>query len=148
DMATGSTVRASVGDDESQGNSDSSAPDISGNGRYVVFRSSASNLVTVDGNGTPDVFVRDLSLGTTVLASVATDGTQGNLHSFDPAISADGTTVAFASIATNLVTPATPSGHQHVFVHNMTTGATELASVSSSGTLANTDSFQPSISAD
>src|SRR5207249_8005143 len=50
DMATGATVRASVGDDESQGNSDSSAPDISGNGRYVAFRSSASNLVTVDGN--------------------------------------------------------------------------------------------------
>ena len=77
-FATGSTVRASVASDGSEANGPSSNPDVSADGRYVVFQSSASNLVTGDTNGQADVFVRDLSSNTTELVSVAREGGPGN----------------------------------------------------------------------
>ena len=47
------------------GNGDSRVSGISGNGRFVVFDSDAPNLVAGDNNGVTDVFVHDLSAGTT-----------------------------------------------------------------------------------
>jgi hypothetical protein len=54
----GSTERVSVGPGGVQGNSDSSIPAISANGRFVAFSSIATNLVAGDTNGVEDVFVR------------------------------------------------------------------------------------------
>lgn len=56
DRSTGSIRRASVGEGGIQANGSSDAPFISGDGRYVVFHSGASNLVTGDTNGRVDVF--------------------------------------------------------------------------------------------
>ena len=61
----GTTTRVSVASDGTQGNSFSDNPDISADGRYVVFNSFASNLVSGDTNGYWDVFVRDRQTGTT-----------------------------------------------------------------------------------
>ncbi len=97
------TERASVDSAEAQANAHSSLPSISTNGRFVAFQSDASNLVTGDTNEASDIFVRDLSLGTTVRVSLSSDGDQGNAHSVDPDISADGRYVVFESGATNLV---------------------------------------------
>jgi hypothetical protein len=47
-----------------QGNGQSQFPDLSADGRYVVFDSIASNLVSGDTNGVSDVFVRDRQGGT------------------------------------------------------------------------------------
>ena len=47
---------------------------ISGDGRFAAFWSQANNLVAGDGNTSADVFVRDLTAGTTTRASVADDG--------------------------------------------------------------------------
>jgi Tol biopolymer transport system component len=87
------------------GNGSSDSPSISADGRYIAFRSSASNLVANDTNGaTRDVFVRDLVAGTTTLVSVNAAGTgSGNSSSDAPVISADGNIVAFRSFASNLV---------------------------------------------
>ena len=59
DRQTGETTRVSIGADGIQANGDSFAPAISGDGRYVVFSSSASNLVPGDKNNANDIFVRD-----------------------------------------------------------------------------------------
>ena len=91
----------SVGFDGGDGGR-ASSPDISGDGRYVVFESSSDSLVRGDFNGTGDVFVRDRFQATTSLVSVAPDGTGANGWSGDPEISGDGRHVVFASGASNL----------------------------------------------
>src|SRR5215475_4705011 len=65
DRETGQTTRASVDTDGLEGNADSVAPAISGDGRYVSFWSEASNLVPGDTNGQLDIFVRDRETHTT-----------------------------------------------------------------------------------
>ena len=77
---------------------------ISGDGRYVAFDSDATNLVGSDTNGKKDVFVRDLLAKKTIRISLTASGAQATFGaSRAPAISADGTHVAFSSMATNLV---------------------------------------------
>ena len=60
--ATGITVRVSVASDGTQGNGSSYASSISADGRYVAFRSNASNLVASDTNQKYDIFVKDLGI--------------------------------------------------------------------------------------
>ncbi|MEI7992200.1 MAG: hypothetical protein WCH93_07200 [Actinomycetota bacterium] len=147
DRTLDTTVRVSVDSAESQGDLRSSYPSISADGRYVAFWSTATNLVAVDTNGFSDVFVRDLTDGTTVLVSVNSLGVQGNFGSYEPSISADGRYVAFWSPATNLVAVDT-NGFSDVFVRDLTDGTTVLVSVNSLGVQGNFGSFDPSISAD
>jgi Tol biopolymer transport system component len=86
------------------GNGASSSPVVSPDGRWVVFRSDASDLVPRDTNGTSDLFVRDMLTGTTRLVSSTTNGKDsGNAYSSEPVLAADGKTLVFSSDATNLV---------------------------------------------
>jgi len=59
DCSTGLTERVSVSGASVEGNGWSDWPSISGDGRFVAFRSWASNLVPSDTNGFADIFVRD-----------------------------------------------------------------------------------------
>ncbi len=59
DRQSGTTERVSIDSLGAQGNDHSYYPSISGDGRYVAFHSFATNLVSGDTNGAPDVFVRD-----------------------------------------------------------------------------------------
>lgn len=70
DLLADTTVRASVGHGGAQSNGESDSAKISAGGRFVIFRSDATNLVPNDTNGVGDVFVRDLRAGTTVRISV------------------------------------------------------------------------------
>src|SRR5437870_4266363 len=144
---TATTERVSVASDGTQGNGASDGAAISGDGRFVAFRSSASNLVPGDTNGTFDVFVHDRQTGETVRASVASDGAQGNGASNTPAISADGRFVAFTSSASNLV-PGDTNSTDDVFVRDRQTRQTTRVSVASDGTQSNGLSLYQSISAD
>jgi PKD repeat protein len=83
----------------------------------VAFSSAATNLVYSDTNLSHDVFVHDLQTGETRRASLSGDGLQGNDHSIEPSISADGRFVAFASAASNLVYSDT-NGQADVFVQD------------------------------
>ena len=94
------------------------------NGRYVVFVSTATNLVSGDTNGFQDVFVHDLQTGETTRVSVASDTTEGNEESADPRITADGRYVVFHSAASNLVAGDTNGTSYDVFVHDRNTGTT------------------------
>ncbi len=126
-----SMVRASVAASSGgDANGPSTEPDISADGRYVAFVSSATNLVSGDTNGVADVFVRDLVLGLTARVSVGPGGRQANGPSGAPAISADGHVVSFASAADNLV--SRDSNHvRDVFVRDSRRHRTEIVSVSS-----------------
>jgi len=113
-------------------------------GRFVAFESGASNLVPGDTNGFLDVFVHDTRTGVTTRVSVGLAGVQGNMHSFRPAISADGRFVAFHSDATNLV-PGDTNERGDVFVHDTRTGVTTRVSVNSAGVQGNVESINPAI---
>jgi len=145
----GQTERVSIASDGTQANGGSTGfSSISADGRYVAFASEASNLVSGDTNGITDIFIHDRQTGETTLVSVASDGTQGNSFSNSPFISADRRYVAFESMASNLVSGDT-NNNRDIFVHDLQTGGTKLASISSNGTKANYGSFSryPTISA-
>jgi Tol biopolymer transport system component len=120
---------------------------VSGNGRYVAFRSQALDLAP--GGTTPRFhgYVRDLVAGTTERVTVASNETVANSDTDSLAISRDGRFVAFGSMASNLV-PNDTNNVGDVFVRDRTTGLTERVSVNSSGGQAARASFAPCLSAD
>ncbi len=146
-LQTTKTTRISVASDGTQGNEASYSPSISADGRYVVFTSDASNLVSGDTNGKADIFMYELETGKTTRVSVASDGTQGNEASYSPSISADGSYVVFYSFASNLA-PGDTNGKADIFLYERETGKTTRVSVASDGTQSNEGSYAPSISAD
>jgi hypothetical protein len=119
---------------------------VSGDGSRVAFTSDAA-FDPSDTNGFQDVYVRDRAAGTTTLVSVDSAGNHGDNVSFNCAISENGQFVAFTSYATNLV-PGDTNGKYDIYVHDLATGATERASVDSSGNEGKRTSEGPSISAD
>ena len=121
DLKTGRTslVSRAGGRRGAPGDGDSSEPSISADGRYVAFRSYASNLGPSDNSTIPDVFVRDMRTGEVFLASRGTDGgPAANKASESPAISNDGHYVAFASAATN-ITPADTQRQRSIFRYQL-----------------------------
>ena len=147
DLSSGQTTRVSVSSAGIQGNSDSTQPFISADGRYVVFTSDSDNLAPGDTNGQPDVFVRDRSTGQTSIVSVDSAGAQSNAASVEPSISADGRFVWFVSVATNLVAGDTNAAWD-IFLRDRQTNQTTLVSVDSSGVQGDGNSDYPSLSAD
>ena len=105
-IATGDTIELISRGTDGPANGASSFPQISGDGRYVVFQSNASNLVADDSNSVTDIFVYDRADGIMRRVSVSRDGRRRNGPSITPEISDDGRFVAFASRATNLVAAA------------------------------------------
>ncbi len=80
-----------------------SAPDVSADGRYVVFQSSYDGLTPADNNDLSDIFLRDRMLNKTILISGGVNGTSGNGESYHPRINDEGTLVTFSSWASDLV---------------------------------------------
>ena len=146
DLQTGLTERASLSSSGEQDNTGATLPSISGNGRYVVFQSSATNLVVGDTNGNLDVFVHDRQTGQTIQVSVSSSGEQSNGSNYNASISADGMFVAFESDATNLVS-GDLNGKVDIYLHNLQTGETTLVSLASGGTQGNLGSSYPNLSA-
>jgi Tol biopolymer transport system component len=122
---------------------------LSKDARFVVFLSHANNLVTNDSmNPWLDVFLRDLTHGVTTLISADASGTGGgNDNSGAPAVSTNGTRVAFESAARNLFENDT-NGVSDVFLRDVASGVTRLVSVTPGGTTANGASSNPLLSHD
>jgi hypothetical protein len=96
-------------------------------GRYVVFDSNASYIVSGDTNGVADVFVRDTISGTTTRVSVDSSGTQANSNSGDARISNNGRYVLFTSGATNLADISGVVNYASgVYLRDRKLGTTEL----------------------
>jgi len=147
DRLTGATERVSVSSTAEQGNQPSGQPSMSSDGRFVAFRSWATDLVPGHTNWGEHVYGHDRLTGATERVSVSSAGEQENGDSDWPSMSADGRFVAFSSGASNLV-PEDTNSARDVFVHDRLTGATERVSVSGAGEQGDGDSYWPSISAD
>jgi WD40-like Beta Propeller Repeat len=150
DLKTGKTKRVSVDSSGAEATGGASRrPSISADGRFVAFRSDATNLVGGDTNGYGDIFVRDLKTGKTKRVSVDSSGAQAaDGDSYNPSISAGGRFVAFTSYATNLVGGDT-NGYGDIFVRDLKNHTTKRVSIDSSGAQAlGESSYNPSISAD
>lgn len=129
----GETKRISMGFDGSEANRDSYNAKISGDGKYVVFQSGASNLVESDINGTySDIFRYDVESESLELVSVSSLGAQDpNDSSAIPAISSDGNVIAFFTDGT--LDGADNDSRDDIYVRNMSEGTTELVSVTNTG---------------
>ena len=133
DRSTGVTERVSVGRKGVQGDGDSNflgistAPAISDDGRYVAFKSDASNLVRGDRNGLTDVFVRDR-------AADITERISGDGGGDNPGISPDGNFVAFETFDFD------GDFAQDIYLRDRATGTIERISVSHDGS----EIFSPS----
>ena len=128
DRAAGTTKLVSLADDGTPASG--VWPSISGNGRYVVYYSDASNIVPNDTNNSGDTFVYDTVTGTTERVNVTSAGEQSAYSAWmlPASISDDGRYVAFASSAWNLYgvgDPATWRGI-HVFLRDRVGGTTEM----------------------
>jgi Tol biopolymer transport system component len=148
DLKTGTTtlVSRATGADGAGADADSTSPSISPAGRYVAFESVAANLSADDDDAVRDVFVRDTVADTTTLVSRSADGTPANGDSSHPAISANGTYVAFDSVADNL-SAEDRDEFSNVYRRNMETG--EVAVVSKPfGGAADGNSYGPTIDRD
>jgi Tol biopolymer transport system component len=148
DRQTGETTRVSVATGGTQGDLPSSFPSISGDGRYVVFQSSATNLVDDDTNGHLDIFLHDRQTHETTRISKGPLGVQTDDWSTHAVISSDASTIAYLSRASNLV-PGDTNGADDIFVYDRETGTTRRASVATGGAQANGQSLgRPGLSAD
>jgi uncharacterized repeat protein (TIGR01451 family) len=106
---------------------------FSPDGTEVVLYSSAADLAPGDDtNDLADVYIRDLVTGVTTLVSADVDGRAAGVAS-PPAVSPDGTKVAFATTAANLG-PTDTNGYDDVYIRDLGTGEVTLVSVDVSGT--------------
>jgi hypothetical protein len=149
DNRTGTTTLASVAANGGDANGDSTHARLSLDGRYLVFQSSASNLVADDTNGSLDVFRRDLQTGAIALVSLGNDGaTPASGFSSKGSPSADGRYIAFQSTAPDVVA-VDSNGMPDAFVRDMQAGTTTLVSVGPDGIDSHPGgAWAPSLSAD
>jgi Tol biopolymer transport system component len=149
DLLTRQLTLESLCRDQSSANGDSFDPDISGDGRYVVFVSSAGNLGdTPMPPGTPRVFLRDRERHTTRALVVNSAGRPSDGWTGSPVISADGLTVAFESTAPDLVEDRTATNTPAVYMIRLPAGVFERVSVSSAGGATMGSGISPSVNAD
>jgi hypothetical protein len=154
--AAAQITRVSISTAGVEANGPSGPPSVSADGRYVVFASTATNLVAGDTNGVSDVFLRDRDTDgdgifdeagavATTRISLGPGATQATGPSSQPAISADGRFVAFASTAPNLVAGANAASQ--IYRVDRTTGAVIRVSESAAGAAGDQPSTEPAISA-
>ena len=144
DRNTGQISRVSMGWDGSEGNGDSRTPSISGDGRYVAFRSGATNIMPAI---VVKIYVRDRSTNSNQAASVTWDNQAEDGGSWYPHISSDGRNVAFISNSTNLV-PFDDNGVNDAFMRDLDLGLTIMIGVNVDGGDGNGNSGGFGISAD
>jgi Tol biopolymer transport system component len=118
DLQTNQTTLVSLNLNKEQGNADSLFPTLSGDGRYVLFNSTTTNLVANDTNGVFDTFQVDRNTGQIFRVNVNSTGKESDYGPFamPVALTQDGCVAAFTASATNLVTNDT-NGNFDIFAH-------------------------------
>ncbi len=144
DRKTGLTTRTSLDEQGNQVSRNSLAPELSGNGRYMVILSEAG-LVAGDRGVAFDVYVRDLKTGALSWASPNTSGAEGSAGCGSASISSNGRYVAFDSSANDLVEGDT-NGISDIFVRDRKAASTRRVSLGPAGAEADGHSTRPHIS--
>lgn len=145
DRQAGTTERVSLGDN-GQITGGSYQPSLSGDGRYVAFMSTGSDVVQGDTNGQWDIFRRDRANLTTYRVSVSSANVQSNQGSYGPDVSDNGRYVSFGSSATTLAPPAA-SGSK-VFRRDVDQGFTIQVGLTPAKQAGNDSAYPGSMSAD
>lgn len=153
-------VRISADADGRDGDRDSDlsgtgASRWSGDGRYLVFQSRASNLNAGDGDAHSDVYLYDGdNRSLQLLSRAGASGSKANHDSFAPALSLDGRLIAFVSRASNLDSADTDS-RADIYLYDragdsltLISRAGERSERSEQGAKGNGDSTEPALSAD
>lgn len=146
DRLNGTTMRITRSINTLPPDGDSVSPHYDADGRLLVFQSQATNLVSGD-PGQSDILLYERATGRIIRLTLAADGGQPDGGSTAPLISADGSTVVFESVATNLVADDT-NGVRDIFVHYTRLGETRLVSITSDGRQTDATSFDAGISDD
>lgn len=143
------TLRVSVSSDGSQGNNHSGDPFINGDGRYVLFDSSATNLVANDSNGSADVFLRDILSQTTERVSIANNEIEAQGSSYASGISSDARYALFESSASNLLGAGVDTNNNSdLFMRDRTLETTSRVNLSWNGSQANNRPYDGRMSPD
>lgn len=146
-LPSGSPLLASTALGGGQTDGPSFFDDISSDGRWISFSSSATNIVLNDTNNVTDVFLYDRINQTTQRVSISSAGVAGNLPSFQSTVSDDGRYVSFVSPSTNLdalsIFPIASN-----YVHDTVTGATIRVSVTGLGAVGSGLSLNGQLSRD
>lgn len=126
-------------------------------GRYVVYQSTATNLVPGDTNGASDIFLTDRETGVTERVSVDQAGAQLSGPSIEPSISADGTVVVFvapdAAVGALLGEPSSKraarrkSSHYAVLMRNLVARSTQRMGIAMAGGAGTTPQIAPGATA-
>lgn len=136
DRIANTTTRITVRPDGSESSQGTTMVKLAANGRHVVFRSRANDLVAGDSNLADDVFVRDLATQTTVRVNVLADGSQDTVSAgttgLGADISADGRRVLMRSIA-NLAGDGAATAGYRWYLRDLDTGVTRLVAGSEDG---------------
>jgi len=146
---TGDLKLVTAGPSGTGGNSWSWAPYVSGDGKRIAFRSSASNLI--DGVTTQtdeNIYVYDADTDATILVTKGASGIGGNTYSRQCDISRDGNFVVYVSRASDMVGATTDGAHENVFVYDIAQGTTKLITPGTSGTGADGQCAGVTMSAD
>jgi len=146
DIALGQTTLISKAADGTPAEESAFGPEISASGDYVIFYSTATNLVPDDTNGQRDVFVYD-RVQDSLSRIMGMGNSEPNSESTTGTISADGQWIAFDSFASNLILDDTNS-ERDVFLYNRETGAIKRISEDASGVGGDSSSSSPRISPD
>jgi Tol biopolymer transport system component len=150
DCATGVISRVSVGPGRQDANGRSTHPAISDDGRWVVFESTATDLVPhADANGTGhDVYLADLGNGTVTRIGIDEAGRQFG-RAFAPRISGNGRFVAFAATAGHSdPSRADPAAIPQVYLRDLSAGRTVCISCDGPAGRARLGAFAPDVNAD
>ncbi|MDR3517445.1 MAG: IPT/TIG domain-containing protein [Azospirillaceae bacterium] len=118
DRRSGTTTLVSADATGQMAQAAATTPAVSGDGRFVAYVTAAANL-TGGSNSAAQVVVQDVLIGTTALVSTDASGNAGNGDSSLPAFAADGRTLGFVSVATNLagyLTITAPAGITQVYL--------------------------------
>jgi len=97
-------------------------------GTHVAFTGTETNLVANATNGAAQVYVRDLITGTTLLVSSTTEGNAGEADAQSPALSEDGSVIAFVAGSDGAYVAGDTNGFPDVFLRNSATGVTQIVS--------------------
>ncbi|MCX7634721.1 MAG: hypothetical protein N2Z74_03130, partial [Syntrophales bacterium] len=149
DRRNGSTTLVTKTADGTPGNGSSTYPVISGDGRYIAFKSSATNLTNPALSSAYDlIFLHDRQSGVTTLVSKSAAGVKSDKGCSYPGISRDGKYVVFHTNATNLVDGTASNTKDHVYLYDVAAGSLSIISKNAAGVLGDSNSHYPVISLD
>ena len=148
DLQTGEVSRVSTSASGAQGDANSFTARVSSDGRFIVFSSLSSNMVSGDTNGVTDIFLKDMLTGDVTRVSTTATGAQSSGGtSVVPSLTPDGRFLLFEGTANNLV-PGDTNAQSDVFLKDLKTGSIVRVSTDAAGVQGDYESSSSVLSAD